>query len=253
MGAVVSPATLPVLLPDWPVPPGVKALMTTRAGGMSDAPYDTLNLGDHVGDDIGSVTENRRRLVGMLPAEPLWLHQVHGVTVCDADAVQPLREADAIITRRSNVVCAVMTADCLPVLFADRAGTIVGAAHAGWRGLHAGVLEACVRAMQTEPNELLAWLGPAIGPDNFEVGGEVRDAFLRHDPAAAAAFLRGQADRWLADIFLLARQRLVAAGLAPAAIFGGELCTVSDARRWFSYRRDGRTGRMASLIWRAEV
>ncbi|MDB5815008.1 MAG: hypothetical protein JWN23_2125 [Rhodocyclales bacterium] len=238
-----------VIIPEWPAPSTVKAFVTTRQGGVSVAPYDTFNLGEHVGDVAAHVAENRQRLRSLLPAEPLWLSQVHGITVRDADHAGE-NMADAVVARRAEIVCAIMTADCLPVLLTDRAGTGVGAAHAGWRGLCEGVLEACVSSMRVAPEELLAWLGPAIGPAHFEVGPEVRAAFMRRDEAATLAFQPGRADRWMADIFLLARQRLVRAGLSPDAIFGGDLCTVGDAVRFFSYRRDGVTGRMASLIWR---
>ncbi len=218
-------------------------------GGVSAAPYDSLNLGGRVGDVAGAVEENRRRLQSLLPAAPRWLNQVHGVKVCDPDSTE--HDADAVVTRRARITpCAIMTADCLPVLLTDRTGSVVGAAHAGWRGLCDGVLEASVAAMRVSPGELIAWLGPAIGPAHFEVGPEVREAFVREDEAAAQAFRPGRADRWMADIFLLARQRLIRSGVPATAISGGDLCTVSDADRFFSYRRDGVTGRMASLIWR---
>jgi polyphenol oxidase len=246
----MSQHDLPLIIPDWPAPAGVRALVTTRLGGVSAAPYDSLNLGGRVGDVASAVEENRRRLYSLLPAAPRWLNQVHGVTVVDADRDGDGSEADAICSHRANVPCAIMTADCLPVLFTDRAGSVVAAAHAGWRGLCGGVLEASVAAMRVAPTDIIAWLGPAIGPAQFEVGPEVREAFVSHDPMAAQAFQPGKADRWMADIYALARQRLTGAGLAADAISGGNLCTVSDAGRFFSYRRDGVTGRMASLIWR---
>jgi len=239
-----------LITPDWPAPAGVKAIVTTRLGGVSLAPYDSLNLGGRVGDLTSAVTENRRRLHALLPAEPRWLNQVHGVKVCDADIGGADAEADAICSHRIGVPCAVMTADCLPVLLTDRAGSVVAAAHAGWRGLCNGVLEACVAAMHVAPAEIIAWLGPAIGPEHFEVGPEVQEAFMRQDDAASLAFQPGNGDRLMANIFLLARQRLMQAGLPAGAIYGGDFCTVSDAARFFSYRRDGVTGRMASLIWR---
>jgi YfiH family protein len=251
--------------PQWPAPPRVAARQTLRGGGCSPAPWASLNLGDHVGDAPERVAANRARLRALLPSEPRWLRQVHGVNVVDAAASQDAPEADAAFTRQPGTVCAVMTADCLPVLFCDRAGSIVAAAHAGWRGLAAGVLEATVAAMATPPDQLLAWLGPAIGPRHFEVGGEVRAAFIERDPAAAAAFQPSEtavkvlrplperrqkagesADKWLANLYTLARQRLAAIGVS--AIFGGEYCTVGE-ERFFSYRRDGVTGRMATLIW----
>ncbi|MBL8451432.1 MAG: peptidoglycan editing factor PgeF [Zoogloea sp.] len=234
--------------PDWPAPARVRALSTTRAGGLGTAPYNTLNLGTHVGDDPARVAANRAILRQALPAEPCWLNQVHGVNVVEAGVEEGVPDADAAVSRQSGRVCVVMTADCLPVLLCDQAGSVVAAAHAGWRGLHGGVIEAAVQAMNVPPGQLLAWLGPAIGPDAFEVGGEVRAAFMGADPASEAAF-RPSPNRykWLADIYLLARQRLARAGVTR--IHGGDACTVADPARFFSYRRDGVTGRMASLIW----
>ena len=237
------------LVPDGPAPANVRAFSTTRLGGVSAGPYASLNLGDHVGDDPRAVAENRRRVGQWLPTAPAWLRQVHGVAVVDAARAAVGCEADAACTRQADAVCVVMTADCLPVLFCDRAGTVVAAAHAGWRGLAGGVLEATVAAMGVPAGELLAWLGPAIGPAAFEVGGEVRDAFLALDPAAESAFAPRPEGKWLADIFLLARQRLARLGLT--AVYGGGVCTVSDAGRFFSHRRDRVTGRMASLVWLA--
>ncbi|HLO62579.1 MAG TPA: peptidoglycan editing factor PgeF [Azonexus sp.] len=237
------------LLPDWPAPANVRALQTLRTGGCSPAPWNSLNLGDHVGDDPTRVAANRGSLRERLPAEPLWLNQVHGTTVVDAASATQRVAADAAFSRRPGAVCAVMTADCLPVLFCDRAGTVVAAAHAGWRGLLDGVLENTVAAMQVPAGELLAWLGPAIGPERFEVGDEVRAAFVAKDAGAAACFVAQADGKWLADIYGLARQRLV--GLGVAHISGGNVCTVSDAEHYFSYRRDGVTGRMATLIWLA--
>ena len=233
--------------PDWPAPANVRSLQTTRGGGSSPAPWLSLNLGDHVGDDPARVDANRELLRGYLPSAPVWLRQVHGVVVAEIDQAILLPEADAAVARQAGHVCAVMTADCLPVLFCDRAGTVVAAAHAGWRGLLDGVLEATIRAMGVPSSEILAWLGPAIGPAAFEVGDEVRAAFVGRDPLAAEAFVPHVAGKWLADIYCLARQRLLAAGVG--SISGGSFCTVSDEVRFFSYRRDGVTGRMASLIW----
>ncbi|KAB2969309.1 peptidoglycan editing factor PgeF [Zoogloea sp.] len=235
--------------PGWPAPDRVHALVTTRAGGVSAAPYASLNLGVHVGDDPARVAENRQRLRALLPAEPCWLNQVHGTAVLDADTwAGGLPDADGVVSRRSGRVCVVMTADCLPVLLCDAAGTVVGAAHAGWRGLHAGVLEATVAAMDVPPSSLLAWLGPAIGPDAFEVGEEVRHAFVSEDPLAASAFRAAAVPgKWMADLYALARLRLAALGVPR--VHGGEFCTHADATRFYSYRRDGVTGRMASLIW----
>ncbi|MFT3733804.1 MAG: peptidoglycan editing factor PgeF [Rhodocyclaceae bacterium] len=239
--------SLSLITPDWPAPARVRAISTTRLGGVSPAPWAALNLGGKVGDDPARVAENRRRVMATLPAEPVWLDQVHGTDVWREGSDS--RCADAAVTRRTGQVCAVMTADCLPVLFADRAGQVVAAAHAGWRGLCAGVLERTLQAMEVSPGEVLAWLGPAIGPEHFEVGPEVRAAFVEQDAQAALAFRPGQGDRLMADIFKLARQRLLAAGLPVSGIYGGGVCTVAAPERFFSYRRDGVTGRMASLVW----
>ncbi len=222
--------------------------MTTRTGGVSAAPWDSFNLGDHVGDDAASVVENRSRLRQHLPAEPVWLKQVHSATVVEAGS--GLIEADAVWTHQKRQVCAVLTADCLPVLFCDHAGSVVAAAHAGWRGLAHGVLENTVAAMQVPPGDVLAWMGAAIGPQAFEVGDDVRQAFIERHPEAAAAFVphpSGVSGKWLADIDQLARIRLTHAGVH--AIYGGGRCTFNEADTFYSYRRDGVTGRMASLIW----
>lgn len=235
------------LAPAWPAPPKVRALATLRAGGASRPPYDGFNLGDHVGDDPAAVAANRAELRAVLPGAPLWLRQVHGARVVDAGSADGVPEADGSVARRAGTVCAVMTADCLPLLLCDRAGTVVGAAHAGWRGLAGGVVEATVRAMAVAPEDLLVWLGPAIGPHAFEVGGEVRETFMRLAPEAASAFLDLGGNKWLADIYLLARQHLARAGVTE--VHGGEYCTYTDAARFYSYRRDGVTGRMASLVW----
>ncbi len=240
-------SAMPVLLPDWPAPDRVAALVTTRAGGVSQGAYASLNLATHVGDDAAAVVENRHRLGEQLPAEPAWLNQVHGCGVLRAEEAGRAGEADAVYTRRANTVCAVLTADCLPVLLCDDGGSVVAAAHAGWRGLAGGVVEAAVGAMNVTPARLLAWLGPAIGPLAFEVGSEVRAAFLAHDAVATAAFTAGQNGKWLADLYALARLRL--AKLGVTRVFGGGECTYSDVQRWYSYRRDGATGRMATLIW----
>ena len=236
-----------LLVPAWPAPAHVRAVQTLRTGGISPAPWDSFNLGDHVGDDLVRVAANRMTLRSYLPAEPLWLQQVHGITTVNADLEANSLAADAAFARQPGKVCVVMTADCLPVLFCDKAGTVVAAAHAGWRGLVAGLLEATVAKMGVPASELMVWLGPAIGPTCFEVGDEVRAEFLGYDPAADSAFVPQLPGKWLADIYTLARQRLQAAGIT--AISGGDFCTVSDSGRFFSYRRDGVTGRMASLIW----
>jgi len=245
--------TVPWFEADWPAPPGVRVLSTLRGGtgsGASQGSYAHFNLGDHVGDDPVAVAENRRRLrvQAKLPAEPAWLSQVHGTAVADLDAAGLTGPADAVIARRAGKVCAILTADCLPVVFAADTGESVAAAHAGWRGLAAGVLEATVRTLSAPPERLLAWLGPAIGPEHFEVGAEVRDAFLRSDAAAGAAFRANTYGRFMADLGVLTRWRLEKLGVTR--IYGGGQCTYAEGERYFSYRRDGTTGRQATLIWR---
>lgn len=245
-----------LIVPDWPAPARVRAIQTTRRGGLSKPPYVSLDLGMHVGDDARTVAANRHLLNMIVPSEPVWLEQVHGIDVILAEQAGCAPCADACISRQPNAVCAVMTADCLPVFLCDDAATVVGVAHAGWRGLADGVIEATVQAMDVAFPSLMAWLGPAIGPRTFEVGEDVRETFLRHDPAADHAFTPLAtsdpllANKYLADIYLLARQRLQALGVHR--IYGGNFCTCSDAERFFSYRRDGQTGRMASLIWLAD-
>lgn len=254
---------------DWPdLPANVGALMTMRRGGVSPAPYDDgqggggLNLGIHVGDAPHHVAANRLLLTGILPEEPVWLSQVHGSAVADADRVQPghVPEADAAVARRAGAVCAVLTADCLPVLFCDTQGKFVGAAHAGWRGLAGGVLEQTVQKMRADgAGDILAWMGAAIGPARFEVGDEVLQAFAARaagspmEAAVHAAFrpIDGKPGKYLADIYKLARCVLNDVGVTSVA--GGEYCTVSNSRRFYSYRRDGVTGRQASLIWIKET
>lgn len=245
------------LTPDWEVPPQVRALSTLRQGGLSTGTYASFNLAQHVGDEPGHVRDNRAllRSAAGLPAEPMWLEQVHGTAVAiHADAAGAVGatspRADAAVALVPGHVCVVMTADCLPVVFADRAGTRVGVAHAGWRGLVAGVLEATVSALQAPPAELVAWLGPAIGPQAFEVGPEVHAAFVARDAANAAGFMRNAAGRYQADLYRLARQALLRSGVV--AVTGGSYCTHGDPARFFSFRRDGgRTGRMATLAWLA--
>ena len=232
--------------PDWPAPQRVRTLVTTRNGGVSRGPYASLNLGTRVGDDAGAVAENRARLRPLLPSEPRWLQQMHGVDVVQADCAAAESTADATFTRVAGVVCAVQVADCLPVLFCDRAATRVAAAHAGWRGLSAGVLEQTVSSLGVPPDEIMAWLGPAIGPQKFEVGADVFERFTG-DPAASAAFEPLRDGKWLANLYTLARQRLSRAGVT--AIFGGGLCTFSDPARFFSHRRDRVTGRQGAFIW----
>lgn len=255
------PAILQFIRPDWPKLPGVQALSTTRAGGSSAAPFTSLNLGAHVGDVPAAVQANREqlRIAASLSAEPTWLSQVHGTAVADLDAIGSNDNivADAAVAALSGRVCVVMTADCLPLLLAAADGSAVAAIHAGWRGLAAGVVEAGVQALRGKASSgvaVQAWLGPAIGLAHFEVGEEVRAAFMQKDPAAAQAFTPNASGRWQCDLYGLARQRLRGQGIT--AISGGNHCTYADARRFYSHRRDvqheGRagTGRMASLIWR---
>ena len=246
VGASASGVTLAPIVPQWPAPPSVHALSTTRAGGCSDGPYAGLNLSERGGDRAAAVLANRALLRVLLPGDPLWVRQVHGTRAVELPGAAGA-EADAVWTGTSATVCAILTADCLPVLFCDRAGTRVAAAHAGWRGLAAGVLESTVAALGRPASDLLAWLGPAIGQAAFEVGPEVRAAFLAHDPGAAAAFEPGKRDRWHADLHALARRRLAALGLRD--VYGGGWCTWSDAGRFYSFRRDASGGRMATLIW----
>ena len=242
------------LKPDWSAPDRVRAISTTRAGGVSGRPWNSLNLGVHVEDDPDHVRQNRRRLAestGLKSEQIGWLNQVHGIDVVELnpDNVGQIAKADASYTRHPGIACAILTADCLPVILADREGTVVGAAHCGWRSLCGGVIENLVSEMAVAPETLQAWLGPAIGPDSFEVGPEVRDAFLEHDPKAVQAF-RAEGARpghFMADIYALATLRLNHLGVSN--VTGGGLCTVKDSDRFFSYRRDGRTGRMATLVW----
>lgn len=237
------------LTPHWPAPDWVRACVTTRAGGVSAAPYESLNLAAHVDDEPAAVAKNRQRLLSQLGCRPAWLQQVHGIAVAQADQ-ETVEEADASWTATPGVACTVMTADCLPALFCDRAGTRVAAAHAGWRGLANGVLEATLDALAVEPEDTLVWLGPAIGPQAFEVGAEVREAFVGMHAQAASAFVpSANAGRYMADIYQLARIRLAARGIT--AVYGGGFCTFSD-ERFYSYRRAAQTGRFASLIWLAD-
>jgi len=246
-----------ILVPDWRgAPANIGALSTTRRGGVSRAPYDDgaggggLNLGAHVGDDPQAVLRNRALLRATLPAEPVWLNQVHGAEVTEGAAHAGAPSADAIVATTPGVVCAIQTADCLPVLFCDERGRVVGAAHAGWRGLAQGVLENTVARMRNAgAGEILAWLGPAIGPRHFEVGQDVFEAFAGRDGGAAAAFVpsAGSPAKYHADIYLLARRALAKAGVER--ISGGGFCTVGEPRRFYSYRRERTTGRMVSLIW----
>jgi YfiH family protein len=241
--------------PAWPAPAGVQAAMTTRKGGHGSPPFQGYNLGDHVGDDAATVAAHRGELARALGVQPVYLHQVHGTEVVRLDEFAPTGPAltaDAAITTSPGVACTILVADCLPVLFADRRGRGVGAAHAGWRGLAGGVLErtvdALVRALDAQPEDLVAWLGPCIGPRRFEVGEEVRAAFLASQPGAGAHFKPGErSGKWLADLQGLARDRLNGCGVGDVS--AEPACTVEEASRFFSFRRDGRTGRMAALVW----
>lgn len=242
-------AVIDWMRPEWPAPANVLAATTTRRGGVSEGPYGELNLGAHVGDSPAAVRENRRRLKEALnlTSEPGWLRQVHGTRVIDvSEAGDEPPEADASISDAVGRVCVVMTADCLPVLFATADGRRVGAAHAGWRGLLDGVLENAVTALASSPATIMAWLGPAISQAAFEIGSEVRDAFVSADAAAAAHFAPNARGRYQADLYALAKQRLARAGVT--AVYGGGLCTFGDPDRFFSYRRDGACGRTATVI-----
>ncbi|WP_049294123.1 purine nucleoside phosphorylase YfiH [Franconibacter helveticus] len=238
-----------LIIPQWPLPPGVTACSSTRVGGVSVAPWNSLNLGAHCGDDLAHVEENRNRVYAAanFPSKPVWLEQVHGKTVLKLTG-EPYasKRADASYSNTASAVCAVMTADCLPVLFCNKSGTEVAAAHAGWRGLCEGVLEETVACFQDEPQNIMAWLGPAIGPQAFEVGPEVREAFMEKDAQAESAF-RPVAGKYMADIYQLARQRLANVGVQH--VYGGDRCTFTEEHDFFSYRRDRTTGRMASFIW----
>lgn len=254
-------APLPVLAADWPAPPKVQALTTLRFGaGGSVAPFDQFNMGNRTaadGDDPLQVARNRALLQDglALPSAPHWLRQVHGTAVLRFDAppqgagVEAEPTADAAVTSVPGVVLAILTADCLPVVLAARDGSEIGAAHAGWRGLADGMLEATVAAMHTAPGALQAWLGPAAGPAHYEIGEDVFTAFVDGDAGAAAAFAATRPGHWKVDLYALARRRLVAAGLEPAAISGGQRCTIAEPQRFYSHRRDRRTGRMATLVW----
>jgi YfiH family protein len=237
------------IVPDWPVVARVRAVTTTRQGGISQGRYASMNPADHVDDDPAAVIANRQTLQQALglPGQPLWLQQVHGTVVINAATARISPIADAAWCSQPGIVCAVLTADCLPVLLSDTAGQCVAAIHAGWRGLAAGVIEQAAMEMGRPGENLLAWLGPAIGPLVYQVGDEVRDTFMTHDKEAAGAFRQRPDGQWFADLYLLARQRLAACGVT--AVYGGGYCSFSDSARFYSYRRDGATGRMATLIW----
>jgi purine-nucleoside/S-methyl-5'-thioadenosine phosphorylase / adenosine deaminase len=238
-----------LIIPDWPAPNNIKAISTTRHGGVSQYPYTQLNLGTHVGDDPHLVSQNRAHITQSLnlPEEPRWLEQVHGTTIIESQHWQQDIKVDAIFSQQTGHVCAVMTADCLPILLCNQQGDTIAAIHAGWRGLAAGIIEKTIQKFSCEPQEIIAWLGPAIGPSQFEVGLEVYELFVANAPVACEAFKINGPHHYLADIYLLARQRLEKNNVQK--VFGGDFCTVSDEERFFSYRRDGITGRMASMIW----
>lgn len=236
------------LTPDWPAPANIHAATTLRTGGVSVTPYDSLNPATHVGDDEGCVRENRQRIKTMLalPAEPVWLEQTHSNFVINAGQTTTLQQADASVCNEAGVVCAVLTADCLPLLICSTDGKQIAAIHAGWKGLLAGIITNTVNALAT--TEVLVWLGPAIGVACFEVGAEVREMFVAKSTAFAPAFTQTNANKYLADIYQLARIELATLGIH--AVYGGDFCTVTDQARFYSYRRDTQTGRLATLIWR---
>ena len=237
------------VVPDWPAAASVRAFVTTREGGVSSGPYESLNLGANSGDDAGNVARNRGVVQAHLPSAPRWMAQVHGVEVADLGAVgeEAAPRADAAVTARPRTVATVLTAECMPLFLCDRVGGRVGVVHAGWRGMAAGVIEACVQRLQAPPEEVLAWMGPTIGRDAFEVGEEVREAFVSRDASAAAAFTLRSPGKHLADLYVLARLRLARAGVR--AVYGGGFCTFHEADRFFSYRREKRSGRMGAFIW----
>jgi len=251
LAAEIARLKLDWIVPDWPAPANVRALVTTRNGGVSTGPNATMNLARNAFDDPEHVTQNQALLRAVAGADPVWMSQVHGtdVVLIDHPPSMPVGDAAVVTIAQPGRIAAVRIADCLPVLFCDRAGTCVAAAHAGWRGLSAGVLEATIDRMRVAPENLLAWMGPAIGPDAFEVGDDVRDAFVTRDAAAASAFRPHpeHEHKWLADIFALAAMRLAATGVTAQS--GGGICTVSNPDRFFSHRRDRSPGRMAALIW----
>jgi polyphenol oxidase len=241
--------------PNWPSPPNVSAIFTTRMGGVSrnnNGAYAGLNLGDHVHDDLFLVQQNRALLREYLPSEPCWLKQVHGAKPLWVDVNTGNLEGDAALSRSSGKVCAILVADCLPIFLCDLAGSVVGVAHAGWRGLAGGVIENSILEMACRRSEIIAWLGPAIGSQHFEIGEEVREVFLKHDNRSSVAFVAGHdGKKWFADLFSLARQRLMSVGVTK--VYGGYECTYSNPERFYSYRRDGKTGRMAALIWLTDM
>ncbi len=240
---------MPWIVPDWPAPKNVKAISTTREGGVSLAPFESFNLGGHVGDNLDHVHRNRQQITAFTESEPYWLNQIHSPRVVDLASLNTneVVDADASYTNLENQVSIVMTADCLPVLLCSQDGSEVAAVHAGWRGLVDGIVENSVRKFRHPASHLMAWLGPAIGPEKFEIGGEVRDAFVAIQPEAIDAFVPAPNGKWLANIYHLATLRLHSVGVT--AVYGGDRCTVTEKETFFSYRRDGQTGRQASLIW----
>lgn len=242
--------TCKFITPNWPAPSNVQTLQTTRIGGHSLAPYNSFNLGAHVNDNTEHVALNRAQLNKHTPNEPLWLAQTHSNIALAADHITNTPEADASFSHVPKQVCVIMTADCLPLLLCDQSGTCVAAIHAGWKGLAAGIIENTIQKMNCSPSELLCWLGPAIGPNSFEVGNEVYQQFTNHHTDAKKAFkLAQKTGKWLANLYLLAQQRLIMCGVTPPHIFGGEYDTMQQNELFFSYRREQKTGRMASLIW----
>jgi YfiH family protein len=235
------------IVPDWPSPRSVRALVTTRAGGISRGPYASFNLGTRVGDDPAAVEHNRATLRSHLPADPVWLQQVHGSDVVAAESASAIPRADGAVARTRHSVCVVLTADCVPVLLTHRSGGVVGVAHAGWRGLAGGVIEATLARMGVPSGEVIAWLGPGIGAGAYDVGRDVYDAFVMREPAMASAFEAHGDGKYRADLCAIARRRLATAGVA--AVYGGGYCTYTDHARFYSYRRERTTGRFASLIW----
>lgn len=238
-----------LIYPDWPAPDNIKAVSSARIGGFSAPPYNSFNLGSHVGDDPETVNKNRHYLaeLAQLPESPRWLQQQHGTQLINSRDWQADIQADAIFSHTVNHVCTIMTADCLPILLCNKQGDFIAAIHAGWRSLAAGIINKTIARFNCDPQDIIAWLGPAIGPTQFEVGLDVYATFIRHSSQASQAFQQTDATHYLADIYCLAKQYLTACDVT--AIFGGNFCTVTDSERFFSYRRDGITGRMASLIW----
>jgi len=237
-----------IIEPDWPTPKNIKSIVSTRCGGVSSAPWDSFNLATHVSDDAKDVSENRRILVerAHLPTEPEWLNQTHSVDAIDLDQSEN-RDGDASITTQKNKVAVVLTADCLPLLVTNKQGTEIAAIHAGWKGLLEGVVIKTLLAMQSKPRDLMVWLGPAISQKHFEIGDEVKHQFCKKYHHAQTHFEAKPNNKWMANLYGLVRDQL--AELAVTDIYGGDFCSYTDQHKFYSYRRDGETGRMASLIW----